>query len=101
MMLSQAKKNLTDREYMMVESELNKKGKEKWIAYLLWVLTSFFGGHRFYLGDIGYAVGMLFLNWATFGIWALVDLFLISKRVESKNEEIEMEIIKEMNMIKD
>jgi hypothetical protein len=53
-------------------------------AYLCWFIL---GSHYAYLGKWG----LQFLFWLTiggFGIWALVDLFLMSKKVESTNAPI-------------
>lgn len=81
--------------------EANKKSTG--VAFLLWFFTGGLGGHRFYLGKTGSAVGQLVLSvlgWATvwfvvgllflipLGIWLLVDLFLISGMVESHNREL-------------
>lgn len=87
-----AKSNLTGEQLTIVESEMNKKAKNKVVLYLLWWFTGVFGGHRFYLGDTGYALGMLF-TLGGLGFWALIDVFLIGKRLEQINEEIENEII--------
>lgn len=89
----QFKKNLTNDQLILLESEMNKKRKSKTPAWLLWVFTGGIGGHRYYLGDIGYAVAMTFLNWATLGIWSLIDAFLINRRIEQKNEQIELDIL--------
>ena len=69
-------------------------------AYLLWFFLGALGGHRFYLGRTGSAVGQLvlfLLGWATIivglgviflvalGIWVLVDLFLVGGMVQEQN----------------
>ncbi|WP_156459502.1 NINE protein [Brevundimonas sp. Root1279] len=81
--------------------EANKKSTG--VAFLLWFFTGGLGGHRFYLGKTGSAVGQLVLSvlgWVTIwfvvgllfliplGIWLLIDLFLISGMVESHNREL-------------
>ncbi|GAA1121610.1 TM2 domain-containing protein [Citricoccus alkalitolerans] len=58
--------------------------KNPTIAYLLWWFTGIFGGHRFYTGDIGMALGMLF-TLGGLGIWAVIDVFLIGNRVKELN----------------
>lgn len=87
------KKDLSAEQLSMVQSELEKRGKSKVVMYLLWWFTGILGGHRFYLGDIGYGLGLLFLGWATLFIWPLVDVFFIGKRLEKKTNEMELEII--------
>lgn len=86
------KQSLTSEELMMVNSEFEKKQKSKLIMYLLWWFTGVLGGHRYYLGDIGYAIGMT-LTLGGLGLWTLIDVFIIGKRLETKNNMIEQEII--------
>lgn len=86
------KQSLTSEELMMVNSEFEKKQKSKLIMYLLWWFTGVLGGHRYYLGDIGYAIGMT-LTLGGLGLWTLIDVFIIGKRLETKNNKIENEII--------
>jgi len=87
------KKDLSAEQLAMVNSEMNKRQKSKGIVYALWWFTGIFGGHRFYVGDTGRAIGMLLFGIFTLYIWNLVDVFLIGKRIEERNEEIEREII--------
>lgn len=87
------KKNLYQEQLNMVDSEFEKNKKDSVIAWVLWIFLGGIGGHRFYLGDTGYAVAMLFLNWLTFGIWGLVDALFINKRIKEINHETEKDII--------
>lgn len=81
--------------------EANKKSTG--VAFLLWFFTGGVGGHRFYLGRTGSAVGQLVLSvlgWLTIwfmvgilflipvAIWLLVDVFLISGMVEDHNRAL-------------
>lgn len=86
------KKDLTAEQLSIVQSELEKKKKSNVIMYVLWWFTGVLGGHRFYLGDIGYALGMLF-TLGGLGFWALIDVFFIGKRLEVKTNQLENEII--------
>lgn len=90
------KKDLTGEQLAIVSSEMNTKGKSKGIMYLLWFFVGGLAGHRFYLGDTGYAIAMLLLGWATLFIWPLVDVFFIGKRLEQKNEQLEQEVINQV-----
>ena len=90
------KSNLSEKELGIVTSEFEKRKKSQSVAWILWLFTGGIGGHRFYLGNTGYAIAMLLFNWATFGVWALIDAFFINKNVQKKNEEIEMEIIRQV-----
>lgn len=65
--------------------------------WLLWFFTGGIGGHRYYLGDIGYAIAMTF-TLGGLGFWSLIDAFLISGRLRKKNEEIERDIIVNMGL---
>lgn len=91
-----SKNGLSTNQLLMVQSEFDKKKKNKTHAYLFWFFLGGFGGHRFYTGDTGYAIAMLLLNWATFGIWAIIDAFLLSGRVDRLNEDIEAKIVSEV-----
>lgn len=59
-----------------MSAEYESAKKSQVVTWVLWVFTGGIGGHRYYLGDIGYAVAMTLVNWMTFGIWGLVDAFL-------------------------
>lgn len=87
------KRDLTAEQLAMVDSEFEKRKKSKGIMYALWWFTTIFGGQRFYLGDTGRALCLLFLGWLTLFIWNLVDVFFIGKRLEEVNEQIEYDII--------
>ena len=93
----QAKNEMSSKELMILQSELEKRKKSKGIAFLLWFFTGGVGGHRYYIGDIGYAVAMTF-TLGGLGIWTLIDAFLISPRIDQKTEELEREIIVHMNL---
>ncbi|WP_182006298.1 TM2 domain-containing protein [Priestia aryabhattai] len=87
------KVNLTTEQLMMVRDEVDKKRKNKTVLFWIWFFLGGFGGHRFYMGNIGYAVAMLFFNWLTLGIWALIDIFVSWKKVDEINDLIEEEAI--------
>lgn len=86
------KKDLTAEELTLVNMELEKRKKSPVVMWLLWLFTGGIGGHRYYLGDIGRAVAMT-LTLGGLGIWTLIDAFFISRRLEQKNAELEIEII--------
>ena len=94
------KGNLTAQEQMMVQSEFDKRKKNKVIVYLLWFCLCSIGAHRFYLGNKGYALCMLFFGWATAFIWNLVDVFFIGKELQKVNDKIEEEIITKVKVMK-
>ena len=88
----QSKQQLTQQELLILQSEVDKKGKKKAPAWLLWLFTGGIGGHRYYMGDIGYAIAMT-LTLGGFGLWTLIDAFLINGAIDKKNEEIERNVI--------
>lgn len=89
------KRELTAEQLQMVESEVERRKKDKLIMYLLWFFTGGIGGHRYYLGDIGYAIGMT-LTLGGLGLWTLIDVFLIGKRLEVKTAQLEREVIEKV-----
>lgn len=54
-------------------------------ALILSIFLGYFGADRFYIGQIGLGVAKLLLAWATFGIWVLVDWFLIMNATKQAN----------------
>lgn len=89
-----------DAQKLMIY-DANKKSTG--VAYLLWFFTGGIGGHRFYMGKTGSAVGMLIITVLSlitlaavigaFGliaiaIWAIVDAFLIPGWVTEHNNRL-------------
>jgi TM2 domain-containing membrane protein YozV len=66
------------------ESDYAAVAKDPRIAYALWCVTGILGGHRFYLGDTARSMAMLF-TLGGLGVWALLDVFLIGRRVRAVN----------------
>ncbi|WP_433788496.1 TM2 domain-containing protein [Actinoplanes sp. CA-252034] len=71
---------------LRAEHEFASVQKETRVAYTLWVLTGLIGGHRFYLGDTGRSIAMLF-TLGGLGVWTLLDLFLVGRRVRAVNRD--------------
>lgn len=59
--------------------------KEPFIGLLLGLFLGVFGMDRFYKGDIGIGIVKLLFCWLTFGIWWLIDLFLVYKGIKKDN----------------
>lgn len=68
------------------------------MGYALWWFTGIWGGHRFYMGDTGYALGMLF-TLGGLGFWTLLDGFNVSRRMEEVNDQIELEMIERVKVM--
>lgn len=91
------KKDLTSQELSILESEMDKHKRSKGISFLLWFFTGTIGGHRYYMGDIGYAIAMT-LTLGGLGLWALIDLFFISSSINNKYEVKERELISQLGL---
>ncbi|MDN9008503.1 TM2 domain-containing protein [Brevibacillus laterosporus] len=101
-----ARRSLTTEQQLMVNAEFEKRKRSKLIAYLLWIFFGIIGGHRFYCGDNGIAIGMIvvcaiswFLMFIPITVWAIIDVFLIGKRIDKLNEQLETTIIQKVKMI--
>ncbi|MFE6138457.1 MULTISPECIES: TM2 domain-containing protein [Bacillus] len=86
------KNDLSSEQLALVNSEFEKNKKSKGLAYLIWFFLGGLGGHRYYARDFGMAIAMT-LTLGGLGIWALIDVFFIGRRIGKKNEELERDII--------
>jgi TM2 domain-containing membrane protein YozV len=84
---------------MRAEAEYNDVKKVPRVAYGLWCLVGIIGGHRFYLGDTGRAIAMLF-TFGGLGVWTLADLFFIGRRVRAVNRTRRAAIFAKHHIIK-
>lgn len=69
---------------LRAEAEYDSVKKDLRVAYGLWCLVGILGGHRFYLGDTGRSIAMLF-TLGGLGLWTLLDVFLVGRRVRAVN----------------
>ena len=74
------------------QMQYDNEKKSPGIAYALWFFFGVVGGHRFYAGDIGYALGLLF-TLGGLGVWAFIDVFFIGRRIKEKNSELQARIM--------
>jgi len=84
-MASTALPELETLKARRAEAEYDDVKKTARTAYRLWCVVGIIGGHRFYLGDTGMAIAMLF-TLGGLGLWTLADLFLVGRRVRAVNE---------------
>ena len=61
--------------------------KDPTVSLIISILVGGYGIDRFYIGDIGLGVAKL-LTCGGFGVWWLVDLFLIMDRTRQKNASL-------------
>jgi len=66
------------------EAQYDAVKKDARVAYALWCVVGLLGGHRFYLGDTGRSVAMLF-TLGGLGVWTLLDVFFVGRRVRAVN----------------
>src|SRR5690625_2674871 len=75
----------------VAQMEYDNQKKTPGIAYALWFFLGVVGAHRFYAGDTGYALGLLF-TLGGFGVWALIDVAFIGKRIRTLNEQTQQQV---------
>ncbi|QNP93150.1 TM2 domain-containing protein [Corynebacterium zhongnanshanii] len=71
--------------------EYDDRKKNPIVMWLLWLFLGTVGAHRYYLGNIVYAVFMT-LTLGGFGLWTLIDAFFITFEMRRKNRAIRDEI---------
>lgn len=76
----------------LAQTEYDNQKKTPGIAYALWFFLGVVGAHRFYAGDTGYALGLLF-TLGGFGVWALIDVAFIGKRIREINTQKRQQIM--------
>jgi len=73
--------NVNTNTNINTNTALNKKQKNKWVAFLLCLFLGYFGVHKFYEGKIG--MGVLYvLTVGLFGIGWLIDTIILRLRPE-------------------
>ncbi len=84
---------MTSEQRLLFQSQYLAAKKDRTVGLLLTLFLGGVGGHRFYLGQVGLGVAYLVFCWTLIpGIIALVELFLIGKRVDGYNERQATEI---------
>ena len=71
-----AKKNLSDHELNVFNTEMIKHQKSTALAYLLWFFMGSLGIHKFYLGKVG--LGLLYLLLGVAGWISLISSFSLA-----------------------
>jgi TM2 domain-containing membrane protein YozV len=80
------------------EAEYDSVKKDPRIAYGLWCVVGLLGGHRFYLGDTARSIAMLF-TLGGLGVWTLLDVFFIARRVRAVNRTRRAAIMSRYNIL--
>ena len=81
--LRQRLSQLDDSQANQVIAAANVKNPTT--ALILSIFLGTLGVDRFYIGYIGLGVAKLLLAWLTFGIWTIVDWFLIINATKKAN----------------
>jgi len=93
---------ISDTQRMLIEQRISNDKPSAGVAYLLCLFLGAWGGHRFYLGHKGSAIAMLligltFIGLIITGIWAFIDLFLISgmirEKIDTMRQKLTLELI--------
>jgi len=91
--------DLEPGELLMLREQVDERSKSGAATWLLWFFLGGFGGHRFYLGDYGRAIGML-LTLGGLGIWALVDAFFIPKALRKSRRRARHQVLLEISAMR-
>lgn len=100
------KTQLSNKELMIFNQEVENRKKNPVVAYLIWWFLGFTGGHRYYFKKTQSAVAMTLIFWLgvwIFGlgaiitvIWSLVDVFSIGSWLREDTQRIEAEVFAEL-----
>jgi TM2 domain-containing membrane protein YozV len=92
--------DMTDSQRMMFQSQMANLRKDPTVGVLLAFFLGGFGGHRFYMGQIGLGVLYVVFFWTFIpAIVAFVEIFLMSKRVRGYNTQKAMEVASQIKML--
>lgn len=88
---TEALANIQERLASLSEDEVkfisSIKIKNPNYALFLSIFLGALGMDRFYIGDIILGIAKFFLSWLTFGLWYMIDCFLIYKSTKLVNLE--------------
>ncbi|GEM_PF-1859470 len=95
------KGELNERELMLVDQEMRRRGKNMIVAYVLWLVLGLIGGHRWYMNRPITAGTQLLLSLTIYGLmitslWWIADAFLLQRYVQDKNRDIENDVVDEL-----
>ncbi|WP_241287578.1 TM2 domain-containing protein [Chryseobacterium indologenes] len=88
-------RELNSEQQRIFISEFERQKKSVGISYLLWFLL---GWHYAYLKKWGWLI-LYILTAGGFFIWAIIDLFRIPKMVEQYNNDLALEILRDISIM--
>lgn len=105
------KRDMTEKQLSIVQSEMENQKKSVPIAYVLWFFLGIFGAHRLYAGKIGSEIGV-FVLWAVgtvtliiyigaififaYSVWWIIDAFLLNGIINNVNQEKERIVLQKV-----
>lgn len=102
------KTQLSSKELMIFNQEVENWKKNSVVAYLIWWFFGFMGGHRYYFGKTQSAVAMTLIFWLgvwVFGlgaaitlIWAIIDVFSIGSWLREDTQKVEEQVFNELQL---
>ena len=90
------KRDLTQQQLSMLAIEMGKRQKSTGTAWLLFIFTCGFAGHRWYLGYPALLNFLYIITLGYCGFGALFDLFTLNGKIRQANERAEGDIIDEI-----
>ena len=94
-------RDLSDKERLMFQSEMEPKRKNSAVGILMAVFLGDFGGHRFYIGQTGLGVLYLLFCWTLVpGLVALVEAFFMPARTRTHNTNTATEIVMKIKALR-
>ncbi len=88
---------LSTEKQSLFEEEFKKKAKSTTTAYICLIFL-IFSVHYFYLGKPGRNI-LFWFTWGGLGIWWLIDLVTLGKRVSEYNEDVAKAILRDMKLM--
>ncbi|WP_346703342.1 NINE protein [Ligilactobacillus agilis] len=96
------KSQLSDKELIIFNQEVEANKKSPVVSYLLWWFTGVVGGHRYYFGKTASAITMTLIFFLLIwfwglgaiitGCWAMIDVFFINSWLREDKKKIEKEV---------
>ena len=93
--------DLSERERFAFQSDFSVRRKDATVGVLLALFLGGFGAHKFYMGHIGLGVLYLLFFWTFIpAIVALVEIFLMPRRVRKHNSDTARQIVQEIKALR-
>ncbi|WP_185145186.1 TM2 domain-containing protein [Chryseobacterium sp. 3008163] len=94
-MVQKKYRDLNSEQQRIFIGEFERRKKSLGVAYLLWILG---GWYYAYLKKLGWLILFLLTAGGLF-IWAIIDLFRIPKLIEDYNNDLALEILRDISIM--